>query len=120
MKRLAKSPNGQGQVDQINVHFNSSPADQSARAMASQLASRRGNLSGVVKTFLCALDQVQRQTGVEITVEMLAGDMLMRALVGLPVGQPPQREEPDIIISTAQRASAGEIADNLLGALPDF
>ena len=121
MKRRAKSPNGQGQVDQINVHFNSSPADQAARAMASQLASRRGNLSGVVKTFLCALDQVQRQTGVEITVEMLAGDMLMRALVGLPIGmEPSPREEPDIIISTAQRASAGEIADNLIGALPDF
>ena len=107
MAYRAKSPNGQGQVDQINVHFDASPTDQLARAMASQLAGKRGNLSSAIKTFLCALAQVQQQTGVEITMELLGGDLLTRALIGLPVGQPPPREEPDILISTAQRASAG-------------
>ena len=120
MKRRVKSLHGQGRVNQINVKFDASPTDQLAQAMARQLSGKRGNLSSAVKMFLCALAQVQQQTGVEITMEMLGGDMLMRALVGLPVGTPPLREEPEIIISTAQRASAGEIADNLLGALPDF
>ena len=97
MKRRVKSRHGQALVDQINVKFDASPTDQLARAMASQLSGKRGNLSSAVKLFLCALAQVQQQTGVEVTMEMLGGDMLMRALVGLPVGQPPPREEPDII-----------------------
>ena len=120
MKRRVKSLHGQGRVNQINVKFDASPTDQLARAMAGQLSGKRGNLSSAVKMFLCALAQVQQQTGVEVTIEMLAGDMLMKALVGLPAQMPLTTEEPEIIISTAKRASAGEIADNLLGSLPDF
>jgi hypothetical protein len=119
MAKRSKSRSGEGECAQILVRFDLNDTENvRALMMARQLAGRHGSLSKIIRGFLLALADFQDTTGVELNADVVVEMFLSGLMSGGKVMPATSHfildsEEPDIIVGTANRASADEIAYNM-------
>lgn len=123
-RRAAKANNGEGESGLISLAFKlDDPIEAEAYEMARQLARPHGRRKHVIVALLYGLAMYQRRTGVELNTDVvmamaLSGNLLGGGLMG-PVEpvRPRTLEEPTVVVSSANKASAKEVATNFLSSM---
>lgn len=109
-QRPDKPPNGEGRGFNALISFNpNEPGERRAREFARRL-SKTKKLSGLVKGILDGLAEYEERTGVILTPERIIGLMFSGG-----TGQHNsygEADQPDIVMTTENKAGAGEIANN--------
>lgn len=123
-RRAAKANNGEGESGLMSLAFNlEDPIEAEAYEMARQLARPHGRRKHVIVALLYGLAMYQRRTGVELNTDVvmamaLSGNLLGGGLMG-PVepARPRTLEQPSVVVSSANKASAKEVAQNFLSSM---
>ena len=123
-RRTAKANNGEGESGLISLAFNlDDPVEVEAYEMARQLARPHGRRKHVIVALLYGLAMYQRRTGVELNTDVVMAMALSGNLLGggLLTPQEPARprtlEDPTVVVSSANKASAKEVAQNFLSSM---
>lgn len=122
-----KPANGEGEGGAISLVFDlSDPIEREAYEMAKQLARPHGRRKHVIVALLYGLSVYQRRTGIQLNTDVvmamaLSGNLIGGGGLGLFEDQrPPSLDEPNVVISTADRVDEEEMAKNLLTSFGDF
>ena len=128
MPRNSKPSNGEGESGAISLVFDlSDPMEREAYEMAKQLARSHGRRKHVIVALLYGLSLYQKRTGMELNTDVVMAIVLSGGLMGeggidmLPERPRPQTlEEPRVVVSSAHKASAQEVANNFLKSMSGF
>ncbi len=121
--RPPKPNNGDGESGLISLAFNlDDPVEAEAYEMARQLARPHGRRKHVIVAVLYGLSMVQKRTGVELNTDVvmamaMSGNLLGGGLIAPTEGRPQTLQEPTIVVSSAHKASAHEVAQNFLSSM---
>lgn len=122
-----KPANGEGQGGAISLVFDlSDPMEREAYEMAKQLARPHGRRKHVIVAVLYGLSLYQQRTGVELNTDAVMAMALSGSLIGgggldIPTRErPPTLVEPAVVISSAEKVSSEEMAQNLLKSFGSF
>jgi hypothetical protein len=126
--RKEKPSNGDGESGAISLVFDlSDPMEREAYEMAKQLARPHGRRKHVIVALLYGLSLYQKRTGMELNTDVVMAIVLSGQLIGeggfdaLPERPRPQAlEEPRVVVSSANKASAQEVASNFLKSMSGF
>jgi hypothetical protein len=126
-KRLPKPNNGEGESGLISLHFNlNDPTEREAYEMARQLATTHGRRKHVIVAVLYGLSQYQKETGIQLNADTMMGLALKGSLIGglvqsvsapIEASRPKTLREPTVVVSSARKASAQEVANNFLNCM---
>lgn len=122
-RRPPKANNGEGESGLISLAFNlDDPVEAEAYEMARQLARPHGRRKHVIVALLYGLAMVQRRTGVELNTDVvmamaLSGNLLGGGLMAPESARPRTLEEPAVMVTSASKASATEVAQNFLSSM---
>jgi len=123
-QRPPKANNGEGESGLMSLAFNlEDPVEAEAYEMARQLARPHGRRKHVIVALLYGLAMYQRRTGVELNTDVvmamaLSGNLLGGGLMGpAEPSRPRTLEEPTVVVSSANKASAKEVANNFIASM---
>ena len=121
--RTPKANNGEGDSGLISLAFNlSDPVEAEAYEMARQLARPHGRRKHVIVALLYGLALHQKRTGTELNTDVvmamaMSGNLLGGGLLTADSGRPQTLQEPTVVVSSAHKASAHEVAQNFLSSM---
>ncbi len=125
--RIEKPANGEGEGGAFSLVFDlSDPVEREAYEMAKQLARPHGRRKHVIVALLYGLSMYQKRTGIQLNTDVVMAMALSGNLIGgggldLPERQrPPTLDEPTVVISSADKVSGEETANNLLKSFGGF
>src|ERR1700712_1300564 len=114
--RPPKANNGEGESGLISLAFNlDDPVEAEAYGMAKQLARPHGRRKHVIIAVLYGLSMYQKRTGVELNTDVvmamaMSGNLLGGGLLAPSDSRPQTLQEPTVVVSSAYKASAREVA----------
>jgi hypothetical protein len=128
MPKREKPSNGEGSSGLMSLVFDlGDETEAEAYEMARQLArGPHGRRKHVIIALLYGLSLYQKKLGMELNADTIMGLALSGSLFGdgglaetlsVPTTRPPTLEEPSVTISSAQKASADEVAENFLKSM---
>ena len=129
MPKREKPSNGEGSSGLMSIVFDlGDDTEAEAYEMARQLArGPHGRRKHVMVALLYGLSLYQKKLGMELNADTIMGLALSGSLFGggampdtlpaVPVARPATLEEPSVTISSAQKASAQEVAENFLKSM---
>ena len=128
MPRTSKPSNGEGESGAISLVFDlSDPMEREAYEMAKQLARSHGRRKHVIVALLYGLSLYQKRTGMELNTDVVMAIVLSGGLIGeggldmmAERPRPQTLEEPRVVVSSANKASAQEVANNFLKSMSGF
>ncbi len=125
--RPPKPNNGDGESGLISLAFNlDDPVEAEAYEMARQLARPHGRRKHVIVAVLYGLSMYQKRTGVELNTDVvmalaMSGNLLGGGLLApSDNGRPQTLQEPTVVVSSAHKANAHEVAKNFLSSMGDL
>ena len=129
MPTREKPSNGEGSSGLMSLVFDlGDETEAEAYEMARQLArGPHGRRKHVIVALLYGLSLYQKKLGMELNADTIMGLALSGSLFGdgglaetlasVPAARPSTLEEPSVTISSAQKASAHEVAENFLKSM---
>ena len=129
MPKREKPSNGEGSSGLMSIVFDlGDETEAEAYEMARQLArGPHGRRKHVIVALLYGLSLYQKKLGMELNADAIMGLALSGGLFGsgglvetlpsVPSMRPSTLQEPAITISSAQKASAEEVAQNFFGSM---
>jgi hypothetical protein len=128
MTKREKPSNGEGSSGLMSLVFDlGDETEAEAYEMARQLArGPHGRRKHVIIALLYGLSLYQKKLGMELNADTIMGLALSGSLFGdgglaetlaVPPARPSTLEEPAVTISSAQKASADEVAENFLKSM---